>query len=81
MSARQWQRVPWHRAFTLERERRGGNKEVTFEFLEAACTARGGRSLPGGGADGFLHGGCQFDDADRLPCAGNLPRRASMCSL
>ena len=34
-SVRQWQKVPLHRAFTLDGERAVGDEEVTFEFFDA----------------------------------------------
>jgi Cft2 family RNA processing exonuclease len=33
--ARQWRRVPLHRAFALDGERSAGGEEVTFEFFDA----------------------------------------------
>ena len=35
VSAHRWQRIPLHRAFTLEGDRAVGDEEVTFEFFDA----------------------------------------------
>jgi len=63
VSARQWQRVPLHRAFTLKGERAAGNEEVTFEFHEAGhVLGAAGVLLRAEGRTVFYTGDVNFDD-------------------
>ena len=63
VSARQWQRVPLHRAFTLEGERAVGDEEVTFEFHEAGhVLGAAGVLFRSEGRTVFYTGDVNFDD-------------------
>jgi len=63
VSARRWQKVPLHRAFTLEGERATGDEEVTFEFFDAGhVLGAAGVLFRAEGRTVFYTGDVNFDD-------------------
>jgi Cft2 family RNA processing exonuclease len=63
VSARQWQKVPLHRAFTLQGDRATGKEEVTFEFYDAGhVLGAAGVLFRAEGRTVFYSGDVNFDD-------------------
>jgi len=76
VSARQWQRVPLHRAFTLEGERAAGGEEVTFEFFDAGhVLGAAGVLFRAEGRTVFYTGDVNFND-QTISRAARFPEEA-----
>jgi Cft2 family RNA processing exonuclease len=70
---RKWQRVPLHRAFSLEGDRAVGDEEVTFEFFDAGhVLGAAGVLFHAEGRTVFYSGDVNFDD-QTISAAARFP--------